>query len=519
MGRRRSLPSLVQLEEVFQESQLVSLSTDKDQLSKRPTRFKKPKTVTCETCGREFTQASINLHRRKCTSLQDRKSRSHSRAEDCDSDPETPRAASRAQSCREASPAATAWVVRNVNVRSRSADVAPMSMQRPRTPKTVPCQICGKHFLYTSIRVHQNQCARQHGLAPRLAVKREISGKRSKSNTPRSRDPTPRGWKCSKIIKSKLQQLPCMCASHKRARGKIEFALYILQGKTPSPDVAPHLPASVRKRFVTCHICGQLFGTRSIHCHVPRCEKLWKAREAQKPIWERQSVGPGSKSPRYPTPPRVNFADMPGRKTSEKASFAPSKRVTAVVCHLCGRHFSLASIAIHLPRCQRTWEEREHLKAQKDQRKVPEAPHAALGCEEYNQIARKIYQENGAEACPRCGRRLADDKQFDHHVANCRVNVVTEEKAPPSPAPPVLVTCHLCGRDFGNTSIVASSVLFSTSPRWLPCSEALKGMETARAARVVCRHQGHSSAAMHPTMGPARVKKATGRPPPASSPS
>ncbi|CAE6968156.1 ZNF474 [Symbiodinium sp. CCMP2592] len=366
-------------------------------------RRRKPKSVTCDTCGREFTEASINLHRRKCTKLQQER-KTHcddERRVDFDSPERSPRAKS-----YDPAGQAEAWVVR-----SQSADA--VKRQRPQTPKTVPCQFCGKDFLYTSIKVHQSQCGQRQTIG-HVHLKRENS-QRLKA-TLRSRDSTPRG-------------------------------------KTPSPDSIP-APALKRfAKFVTCHVCGQLFGTKSIHCHVPRCQKLREAREAQKPIWDRQlQVMPRNRAKAEEMPTR-SIRQAPKAHTAATLSNHP----LAVVCHLCGRHFSCASIAIHLPRCRKMWEEREHTKLPKERRKVPQAPEGHVGSEEYNQRARIIYKEESAEACPRCGRRLADDKQFSLHLASCKINSVAmledKEQDQLPRGCPVLVTCHLCGKDFGTASI------------------------------------------------------------------
>ncbi|OLQ06199.1 Zinc finger protein 474 [Symbiodinium microadriaticum] len=372
-------------------------------------RRRKPKSVTCETCGREFTEASITLHRRKCAKLQQERKRHPHDERGIDSD--SPDRSERAKSC-DAPGQAEAWVLR-----SHSADA--VQRQRPQTPKTVPCQFCGKNFLYTSIKVHQNQCGQRQRIC-HAPQKRENS-QRLKARL-RSRDSTPRG-------------------------------------KTPSPDPTPAPGPKRFAKFVTCKVCGQLFGTKSIHCHVPRCQKLREAREAQKPIWDRQLQA-------IPRCAKENVAEeMPTRSIPQdpkvETAASMSNRPLAVVCHLCGRHFSRASIAIHLPRCRKIWEEREHTKPPKERRKVPPAPEADLGSEGYNQRARIIYKEKSAEACPRCGRRLADDKQFRLHLASCNINSLAMPEEKEQDQLPrgclVLVTCHLCGKDFGTASIVASS--------------------------------------------------------------
>ena len=325
-------------QDTFKDLQLQELdASNEPQPSRSGARFRRPKSVTCDTCGREFTEASIHIHQRKCTKLQQHRIARSPRIEGASTE-----AKDRARSLEASSPTSTAWVVR-----SHSADA------RVQKPKTVPCQFCGKNFLYTSMRVHQNHCPQRQGAPIPSHPARGNSTKRAKSASSRSRDGTPQG------------------------------------------KALPDRASSASRRFVSCQICGQLFGTKSIHCHAPRCAKLWEAREAQKPIWERRPV-PAWTSDKHL---RVNFADdtdvMPRRPRASKTktTSAACKPPASVVCHLCGRHFSQASVGIHLPRCQKTWEEREATKPRLQRRQVPQAPEAAVGSEEYNQLARKIYQE------------------------------------------------------------------------------------------------------------------------------
>merc|ERR1719326_1900199 len=84
---------------------------------------------------------------------------------------------------------------------------------------------------------------------------------------------------------------------------------------------------------------------------------------------------------------------------------APKPR--SVVCHICGREFGSASIAIHVPQCAKKWEAAEAKKPKAERRPLPETPSLEKGQvsrEEYNEAAIGTFYSEGLVPCPNCAR-------------------------------------------------------------------------------------------------------------------
>ena len=178
-------------------------------------------------------------------------------------------------------------------------------------------------------------------------------------------------------------------------------------------------------------------------------------------------------------------------------------------CHLCGRQFGTTSLGIHMKACKEKWE-REHpgKTAPEPARQLPIG--AAAGSKDwkqFNEAANEKFNDETLEPCPHCGRTFLPDRlqvhlrvcgkghfengikpragggggeterAGDHLGAGARermnappkspkpnYSAPSEEQAKPksssrgssSPGkgmPPALPFCHLCGRQFGTTSL------------------------------------------------------------------
>jgi len=175
-----------------------------------------------------------------------------------------------------------------------------------------------------------------------------------------------------------------------------------------------------------------------------------------------------------------------------------------LLCHLCGRHFGLASLPFHLRQCQRVYflRERENLPA--DRRGLPPSPQPDLSArkhstvewdakaiEKYNGAAFAIYCEFTRQPCSHCGKKF-DQKAIKGHElacskANHQVFVSGDSKqsaklfftfggatpVPPCASPcnhhgghqtssvvfqrlasrPPTIVCYLCGNDYSRSSL------------------------------------------------------------------
>ena len=221
-----------------------------------------------------------------------------------------------------------------------------------------------------------------------------------------------------------------------------------------------------------CHICGGEFGAASIDIHVPQCAKRWEAAEAQKPVhlrrptpsgptrsprldetcatqkeaiappdWGDQTLSPcphcgrtflperlevhlrscRPKSPmacRPKTPPPTRARGAPERQSSGSASAA---RPPPVVCHICGREFSAASIDIHLPQCEKRREAEEGKKPTAERRTVPARPEIPprMDLGGSNEAVHQPWDQRTLSPCPHCGRTFLPDR-LEVHLRSCR---------------------------------------------------------------------------------------------------
>lgn len=268
-------------------------------------------------------------------------------------------------------------------------------------PKTITCDICQKEFSGQSIEIHQRQCKKLR----EQRLRSKSSGLvRARSRKMRSRSTeAPRTGACSLCGKEFL--LSSLPLHEQKCRG------------------------SERREGVQCQCCGRVFGAKSIEMHEAQCVKRFEVQEkasekAAKRCWE---------------------AESPKDSKAEKGE-AP---LITVMCHICGRPFSRASIGLHVPKCRQLREERQQqLPADQRSRIVEDLPPLSeVTVDEYNALAVEIYKRiTGSEG-------LGEDPEIEGDVATEAARIES------SPRPkPILVVCYVCGRQFGTASIVPDSV-------------------------------------------------------------
>ena len=175
-------------------------------------------------------------------------------------------------------------------------------------------------------------------------------------------------------------------------------------------------------------------------------------------------------------------------------------------CHLCGRQFGTTSLGIHMKACKERWE-REHpgKVAPEPAKPIPTGtPFGGREWAAFNEAANDKFNNETLEPCPHCGRTFLPERLAVHlrtcgrgHFSNPKsrstgdgggdagvefnLGASARERAsappkpfnpsPPSPPdadrppegrrsssprkgmPPRLPNCHLCGRQFGTTSL------------------------------------------------------------------
>ncbi|KAG7203292.1 hypothetical protein KM043_010385 [Ampulex compressa] len=211
-------------------------------------------------------------------------------------------------------------------------------------------------------------------------------------------------------------------------------------------------PMKKGPKTITCYICGREFGTASFPIHEPRCMQKWEREndslpasqrrpKPQRPVvavdhndwnaaaWEESQAQlvPCAKCGRTFLPDRLPVHQRSCKATLKNQNIEKSDvctvvrqwsnktqvRPPTVACKICGRNFGTRSIKIHEPQCTKRWQienENERLNKRDE-----------VSREKGGLFSR---QENLPAISP--------------------IGELQQKKT---------MTCYICGRDFGSTSI------------------------------------------------------------------
>ncbi|CAK9082452.1 unnamed protein product [Durusdinium trenchii] len=399
------------------------------EIGSSPRSAPKPKTITCHICGGEFGSKSVELHRQRCAELW--KARGVMEGRIASPEDRVRKTASFKEMCPE-----------TTRVRSSSP--------KATRPLTTACSLCKKEFSFASIEIHTRQRAklyqrRQGPGSPRSKscgsrhVKWASQSMRSLSADEKIRSPRTEDCRfCGKkFLTTSLHMHERRCLM----KGNADTRKKGRPSEPPRQRSREKKPqSSIDIRSTTCDICGGLFSNSSIGIHQRQCAKLLAARQAKSPPFER---------------------DILEGDTAENIDKKVSEPPEMVVCHICGGFFGKASIGIHVPQCRRKWEECEQHKPPEERREPPKDPPdlAQVSLGEYNAAAAAIYKEGRLVMCSRCGGQFQED-QAESHRQKCEADHTEALVA----AKPILVVCHICGREFGTSSIAKH--LPSCSKKW-----------------------------------------------------
>ncbi|XP_046436057.1 LOW QUALITY PROTEIN: uncharacterized protein LOC124187923 [Neodiprion fabricii] len=219
-----------------------------------------------------------------------------------------------------------------------------------------------------------------------------------------------------------------------------------------STTAAAQLSPKRGPRSVTCYICSREFGTASFPIHEPKCLEKWERENNALPPWQRRS-GP-------PKRPQT----QPGHQDWNKVAWEQSQ-AQLLPCSRCGRTFLPDRLPVHEKSCKVQKKQSSTQKDEPEERirqdRQPAGPQGG-----------SLPRESPMVYCHICGRSFGT-RSIKIHEPQClkRWQVENEGRPPPqrkkektptnssSSSPDTLisqkktVTCYICGRDFGSTSI------------------------------------------------------------------
>ena len=214
-----------------------------------------------------------------------------------------------------------------------------------RRPQFVVCYICGREFTKASIGIHEPQCL----------VKWQVEN----NKLPREhRRPCPQ----------KPQTPPKISGSG-----------------TYNYDVNEAARQSAASQLVPCNNCGRTFNPDRVAIHQRACLKLGKAVMARRPGTGTSVTGSQQSTERDTARQPPTQSDKPPVSTQPKKmnSTAETRKSRGapkfVICYICGRQFTDASLPIHEPQCLTKWEMENNKLPRAQRRKAPQKPQALPG--------------------------------------------------------------------------------------------------------------------------------------------
>eukprot|EP00347_Sterkiella_histriomuscorum_P001028 403373615 len=440
--------------------------------------IKRPKTVMCYICGREFGTTSIEIHLKSCKKKWD--------IEQQQKPPKERRP------CPEAPKNFDEILTGSGNggVSAQKLEEYNNDAYKNYNEKVLePCPNCGRTFLPDRLQVHLRSCK---GSGSDM--------KASNTRKPEENKASPQigGGKMAQSMKVQSQAEMLSSSQGSPNGGKMGGSS---AGQQKSPG---GLSQTFKKpKTLVCYICGREFGTSSLDIHIKSCKQKWENEQSQKPKNERKPL---------PQPPK-NYEDMISGNISqeqldqynEKAqkefnekgmdacpncgrTFLPDRLIVhlrscnkahgvkesasptrgsiggglgggmggasggkpdlkpiikpkTLVCYICGREFGTASLEIHLKTCKQKWENEQSQKPKHERKPLPVAPKnfddlitgkvSADNMESYNEMAQKEFNEKGMDACPNCGRTFLPDRLIVHLRSCNKAHGKAPDEGPP----------------------------------------------------------------------------------------
>ncbi|KAJ8029201.1 hypothetical protein HOLleu_28539 [Holothuria leucospilota] len=368
---------------------------------------RRPPTVICYICGREFGSKSISIHEPQCLEkwkIENRSLPKHLRRKL----PKKPDG-------------------RNEGMSMGGLSLYNESASQAAAAQLIPCENCGRTFAPDRLPVHQRSC-KPHPLKNGSKSPTKVASGGLLPHPPPSKPPT----------------------------------------QKPTLSTKSTFSSTQKPQFLVCYICGRDFGSKSLAIHEPQCLKKWHVQNKQLPkelrrpppkkpqeiqskgsqpldkasindaAWQSHKLNlvPCQFCARTFAADRIEKhrsvcaskgSASEGTMTSEsnatpKPKPSAAQRPRTVICYICGREFGTKSISIHEPQCLKKWhienDKLPHNLRRPEPRKPEVRPIAGMKGGQYDIEAMNEAAWEASKAnlvpCPICGRTFLPDRLAVH---------------------------------------------------------------------------------------------------------
>ena len=242
--------------------------------------------------------------------------------------------------------------------------------------------------------------------------------------------------------------------------------------------------------LLVCYICGREYGSKSIKIHEPQCLRKWrqanpkrvhspstglqKARSVvsltskEKSTQEPENRIPGSvhitslKQHKLQSASCGNLQETKGgmKNFQEVPSRKSSLHIPKMVpCYVCGKQFTMHSIAIHEKQCQKKWEAQKKLKDNEELLKKKSLKRRSIHLPvtiridraEENNNTKAVMQQHKSGSLGDLLTPEGEGATWKEGNTSLEADRLQEKRHSTTEKPAVV--CYLCGREYGSASI------------------------------------------------------------------
>ena len=91
-----------------------------------------------------------------------------------------------------------------------------------------------------------------------------------------------------------------------------------------------------------------------------------------------------------------------------------------VICHICGRKYTIHSIHIHIPQCEKLYLAQQEKLPKNERKRLPTLPTnvSKMNIHQRNKVAQELFENVVMEKCPYCGRTFMEGR-LAKHIHSC----------------------------------------------------------------------------------------------------